>query len=99
MKFFGKRTTSAGMMDRILVCLGIFLLAFIITMIVVFVYIGSTPDTLITCVFAICGGECGILGWIKTNKEKLRDRKWYKEDQKEAERMQHLPGVDSQNHE
>ena len=77
MKFFGMKTTSAGMMDRILVCLGIFLLAFIITMIIVFVCIGSTPDTLITCVFAICGGECGILGWIKTNKEKLRDRKWY----------------------
>ena len=27
-------------------------------------------------------GEAGIMGWIKTNKEKYRERRWQKEDQK-----------------
>lgn len=43
---------------------------------------GAIPDTLVTCVFAICGGECGALGWIRTSKEKYRDRKWGMEDEK-----------------
>lgn len=92
MKLFGKRTAkrrkkkkpSDGTMDFILVLLAVFLLAFIVTMIVLFLRIGAIPDTLVTCVFAICGGEAGILGWIKTNKERLRDRQWQKEDQKQV---------------
>lgn len=42
----------------------------------------AIPDTLVTCVFAICGGECGALGWIRTSKEKYRERKWGLEDEK-----------------
>ena len=30
-------------------------------------------------------GEAGIMGWIKTNKEKYRERRWQKEDQKAME--------------
>ena len=57
-------------MDVILVLIGVFLLIFTVTMIVVFVFCGTVPDTLITCVFAALGGECGVMGWIKTAKEK-----------------------------
>lgn len=47
------------------------------------------PDTLVTCVFATLGGECGILGWIKTNKDKRQDRRWQREDMKrEREAME-----------
>ena len=50
---------------------------------------GSVPDTLVTCVFATLGGECGILGWIKTNKDKRQDRRWQREDMKrEREAME-----------
>ena len=59
-----------GTMDVILIIIGIALLVFTITMIIVFLDMGSVPDTLITCVFATFTGECGILGWIKTTKEK-----------------------------
>ena len=49
------------------------------------------PDTLITCVFATLGGECGILGWIKTTKEKKQDRRWQladmRREKEEAERI------------
>ena len=62
-------------MDVILVIIGVFLLLFTVAMIVVFIVCGSVPDTLITCVFAALGGECGVMGWIKTAKEKHRGDK------------------------
>ncbi|MFR2116015.1 MAG: hypothetical protein ACLS45_01845 [Subdoligranulum sp.] len=42
------------------------------------------PDTLITCVYATLGGECGVMGWIKTTKDRNRERKWEQEDKQEA---------------
>ena len=62
-------------MDIILVVIGVFLLLFTIAMTVVFAVCGAVPDTLITCVFAALGGECGVMGWIKTAKEKHRGDK------------------------
>ena len=38
----------------------------------------------VTCVFATLGGECGIMGWIKTTKDRNRERKWEQEDKQEA---------------
>lgn len=76
---------KAGMMDRILLVLAIFLLVFIIAMTIVFVCCGSVPDTLITGVFAVCGGECGVMGWIKNRKEQLQSRKWELEDRNPGE--------------
>lgn len=40
------------------------------------------PDTLVNCVFVALAGECGIMGWIKTSKEKNKDRRWQLEDRK-----------------
>lgn len=67
-------------MDLILVVVGITLISFTVAMIFLFEKYGSVPDTLITCVFATLGGECGIMGWIKTTKEKNKDREWLLED-------------------
>lgn len=39
--------------------------AFTITMIVVFLKMGSVPDTLVTAFFAFAGGETGVLGLIR----------------------------------
>lgn len=60
-------------MNIILVILAIAITAFTITMIMIFVNTGSTPDTLITCVFAATTGELGVMGWIKSTKEKYRN--------------------------
>lgn len=68
-------------MDKILIVIGVFLFLFTAAMIVIFCVSGSVPDTLITCVFAATGGECGIMGWIKTAKDKNQERKWQKEDE------------------
>lgn len=70
-----------GVMNFILIFTAVALTAFTAVMIYVFVRCGSIPDTLCTCVFAALGGECGVMGWIKTNKDKIRDRNWEKEDE------------------
>lgn len=72
-------------MDIILITMGVALLAFTLKMINLFETYMSVPDTLITCVFAICGGECGAMSWIKTANEKYRERKWKLEDEKRME--------------
>lgn len=64
-----------GTMDLILLVIGIFLALFTVAMTVIHCITGSTPDTLITCVFGICGIEGGVMGWIKTSKNKLQKLK------------------------
>lgn len=76
--------TGEEAMDLILVIVGVSLLVFTIVMIQLFKVYGTVPDTLITCVFATLGGECGIMGWIKTTKDRNRERKWEQEDKQEA---------------
>jgi hypothetical protein len=58
----------------VLVIIAIFLLIFVCVMIWLYRETGGIPDTLVTCVFACCGSECGIMGWIQTTKTKLKDR-------------------------
>lgn len=69
-----------GTMDLILLVIGIFLALFTTAMIVIHCITGSTPDTLITCVFGICGVEGGVMGWIKTSKNKLQKLKSKREN-------------------
>jgi len=72
-------------MDIILIVVGLAMLCFTIAMITLFREYGAVPDTLITCVFATLGGECGIMGWIKTSKEKHREKE-NKRNTEEAEK-------------
>lgn len=81
-----KKSKKVGTMDIILIIVGISLLVFTIYMIYLFKIYGAVPDTLVTCVFACLGGECGIMGWIKTNKDKREDRKWRLEDEERAKK-------------
>ena len=80
-----KERRNIKVMDLILVIVGVSLLVFTIVMIQLFKVYGTVPDTLITCVFATLGGECGIMGWIKTTKDRNRERKWEQEDKQEEE--------------
>lgn len=70
-------------MDLILILIGILLVIFTIYMILLFREYGTIPDTLVACVFTSLAGECGIMGWIKTTKERNKERKWEKEDRSE----------------
>lgn len=79
-----QKKNGIGVMDIILIIVGVSLFLFTITMIQIFREYGSVPDTLVTCVFAALGGECGIMGWIKTSKDRNRERKWEVDDRQEA---------------
>ena len=83
---------KAGTMDKILIIIALFLLVFITIMIWLYYTTGGIPDTLCTCVFAACGGECGVMGWIKTTKERYRDRQYELEDRKHEEQIQNNAG-------
>lgn len=76
-------------MDVILAIVAVLLIAFTITMIILFIMTGMIPDTLCTCVFACLGGECGAMAWIKTTKDRYREREWEQEDRKDQEKEDH----------
>jgi len=79
-------------MDIILIIIGIALTLFTVEMIQIFKLTGTEPSTLEACVFAALGGECGVMGWIKTTKERNRDRIWQKEDAAQANAMDQPSG-------
>ena len=73
-----------GTMNLILFICAVAIVAFTLEMIDLFKEYGMIPDTLVSCVFLAVTGECGFMGWIKTNKEKYRDRRWQMRDRLEA---------------
>lgn len=76
-----KQKKEIRTMDLILVIVGLLLISFTVSMILIFRKYGSVPDTLITCVFAALAGECGVMGIIKTTKIRYEDREWQLEDE------------------
>ncbi len=75
---------SIGVMNIILAVIGVALLVFTAVMIWLYRTTGAIPDTLCTCVFAALGGECGVMGWIKTTKERRQEHKWEVEERRET---------------
>ena len=67
-------------MTVILIIVGALVIAFTVTMIVIFIQTGAIPDTLCTCFFAAATGEFGVMGWIRTTKDRKRERKFEIED-------------------
>ena len=59
-----------GVMDKVLVLEGVILVAYTAADLAVFWHTGNEPATLTACVFGVCGFENGVMGWIKTTKEK-----------------------------
>ena len=74
-------------MDTILIIVGAMTLLFTIVMIWLYLATGGIPDTLCTCFFVACTGECGFMGWIKAAKIRYQEHEWqleYEQRQKEA---------------
>lgn len=59
-----------GAMDKILILEGAILITYTVVDMWIFYKTGSEPTTLTMCVFTVCGVENGVMGWIKTTKEK-----------------------------
>ena len=74
----GKKTSNL-----VLLIMGVFLLAFIICMIVIFCAKGSVPDTLIQCVMGAGGVEALALAWIKSTKVKSGENDSLEESEEE----------------
>lgn len=75
---------KVGTLNLVLILVGVFFVWFNWQMILVFRECGSMPETYACAVVAATIGECGICGWIRTNKDKQQDRKWQKQDEKEG---------------
>lgn len=63
-KYSSSQQNKDKFIDRLLICLGLFLLAFIITMIIIFCVKDSVPDVLIERVLDASIWEAGITGAI-----------------------------------
>lgn len=63
-----------GAMDRVLVMEAVVLIAYTVADLWIFYKVGAEPTTLTACVFGVCGIENGVMGWIKTNKDKAAER-------------------------
>ena len=61
---------AATRLDKVLILEAVVLILYTAADLVVFWHTGNEPDTLTACVFGVCGFENGVMGWIKTTKEK-----------------------------
>lgn len=90
-KWFKNKIKQIGTLNLVLILVGTFFVWFNWQMILTFRMYGSMPETYACAVVAATIGECGICGWIRTNKDKRQDREWQKNDLKEQE--QYVPDM------
>ena len=79
-----KKPVHVPVMNIILVVIAIALLIFTLEMIKLYKETGMIPDTLCTYVFGALGGECGAMAWIKTSKERNKERRWEVSDRQHS---------------
>ena len=75
-----------GTLNLILVLVGAFFVWFNWQMLQTYRLYGSIPESYACAVVAATTGECGICGWIRTNKDRHRERRWEKEDREEQKK-------------
>lgn len=90
-KWFKNKIKQIGTLNLVLILVGTFFVWFNWQMILTFRMYGSMPETYACAVVSATIGECGICGWIRTNKDKRQDREWQKDDLKEQE--QYVPDM------
>lgn len=69
----GGRKGKMGVMDKVLILEAVILVVYTAADLIVFWHTGSEPATLTACVFGVCGLENGVMGWIKTSKDKAAE--------------------------
>lgn len=87
-----KKTKKFNKMDFFLLIDLLLIIIFTIVMIILYVNTLAIPDTLCVSVFGVLGGELGIMGWIKSSKEKEETRRQELEDRKYYNKLE--KGVD-----
>lgn len=84
---YGGISMKKKTMDLILILVGASVVIFTIVMIWIYLITGGIPDTLCTCFFIACTGECGFMGWIKTAKTRYQDHEWQEEYEKKQKEL------------
>lgn len=74
-----------GTLNLILILVGAFFVWFNWQMLCIFREQGMIPESYACAVIAATIGECGICGWIRTNKDRRREHQWEQEE-KQAEK-------------
>ena len=77
-----KKNKKFNKMDFFLLVDLLLIIIFTVVMIVLYINTLAVPDTLIISVFGVLGGELGIMGWIKSTKEREETRRQELEDRK-----------------
>lgn len=85
LKKWREAVNKIGTLNRILILVGVFFIWFNWQMLEIFRESSCIPETYACAVIAATIGECGICGWIRTNKDRKRERQWEQED-KQAEK-------------
>lgn len=76
-----------GTLNIVLIFVGAYMVFINWQMLKVFQLYGSAPETAWCSLIAALLGECGICGWIKTTKEKHKDRQEPQEYQEPSEEI------------
>lgn len=69
-----------GTLNLVLILVGAFFIWFNWQMLDIFRQYASIPETYACAVIAATIGECGICGWIRTNKDRKREHQWEQEE-------------------
>lgn len=77
--------SKIGTLNLVLILMGAFFIWFNWQMLEIFRQYASIPETYACAVIAATIGECGICGWIRTNKDRKREHQW-EQDDKNAEK-------------
>ena len=77
---------SFGTLNIILIIVFAFFILFHFQMLQLYKTFGSLPESYAIAVVGATIGEAGICGWIRTNKDRHRERQWEKEDEQERKR-------------
>ncbi|MDO4650959.1 MAG: hypothetical protein Q4B26_20165 [Eubacteriales bacterium] len=78
--FFSK----IGTLNLVLILVGAFFVWFNWQMLVTYRQCGGIPESYACAVVAATIGECGICGWIRTNKDRKREHDWEKEEKEDS---------------
>lgn len=81
-RLYAATVGKIGTLNLVLILVGAFFLWFNAQMLAIFRETGAIPETYACAVLTCTLGECGICGWIRTNKDRRQEREWDKEDRK-----------------
>lgn len=72
-----------GTLNLVLLVVGAFFVWFNWQLLDIYRIGGNIPETYACAVVAATIGECGICGWIRTNKDRKREHQWEIEEKQE----------------